>query len=389
MTMLLYIALGYLLATTGILLLNKRDFKPLQPTPRHYFHEQAPEVSICIPARNEANSIERCVRSAVDQQYPNHQVYVLDDGSTDGTSEILSGLSQTLNGKLTVLSGQPKPDHWLGKSWACHQLSEQATGEILIFIDADTWLEPEATAKTVRTMGRDVLDFATLWPEQKFGTFWEKTVIPLVYHALLTLLPSRYVYRAPKLLPSFLKKKTAPLFAAACGQFMAFKRKAYKAIGGHKSVKNHIVEDVELAKNIKRGDFKMRMYHGANTVSCRMYSSGKDLWEGFRKNFLAGFGHNAFLFIGMSLLHIIAFILPLLALPFLLVFGAAKLVLFCLAAIFLMLFQRFIIDRWFGWKLRYGILHPLGVGWFQALGIQVLIDYFQGKSAKWKQRNIG
>jgi chlorobactene glucosyltransferase len=388
MMILLYIALGYLLITGGILFLNRRDFTPLPPTPRNYFDEQAPPVTICIPARNEANSVERCVRSAIDQQYPNHHVLVLDDESTDGTSEILDSLTQQYPELLTVMSGKPKPDDWLGKSWACHQLSRQALGDILIFIDADTWLEPEAMRKVVRTMGSDIVDFITLWPQQKFGTFWEKIVIPLIYFALLTLLPTRYVYQSPKWLPPFLKQKIGPLFAAANGQFMAFKKNAYEGIGGHQSVKKEVVEDVALAKNIKRGGFRMKMYHGRNAVSCRMYESKKELWQGFRKNFFAGFGFNPVLFIGMGLLHIITFIIPILSFPLLLLWGSTKLISLTFTAILLMYLQRFTVDRWFGWNLRYGLLHPLGVGWFQMLGIQVLTDYFNGASAQWKERNI-
>lgn len=388
MAILLYIALGYLTITSTILYLNQLDFKPLEPTPKNYFDQQAPEVSICVPARNEVNSIERCVRSAVEQQYANQQVYILDDGSTDGTSEILEKLSSEFPSKLTVLSGTTKPDGWLGKSWACHQLSEQATGDILLFVDADTWLEPEATSKVVRTMGRDVVDMITLWPEQKFGSFWEKTVIPLVYFALLTLLPTRYVYRLPRWMPSFLKSKVAPKFAAACGQFMAFRRKAYQSIGGHQSVKNQVVEDVELAKNIKRAGFSIKMYDGKKTVSCRMYNSAQELWEGFRKNFFAGFDHNIILFSIMGLLHLVTFILPVAVLPFLVLFGTTKSVILCLATVALMFLQRYIIDQWFDWKFRYGLLHPLGVGWFQTLGVRVLMDYVNGNSATWKDRAV-
>jgi len=388
MVTLLYIAVGYLLLTTGILYLNRLDFRPLEPAPKKYFDEQAPEVSICIPARNEANSIERCVRSAVEQQYSNHHVYVLNDDSTDGTTKILEKLSSEFSTTLTVLSGAAKPDGWMGKSWACHQLSEQATGNILLFIDADTWLEPEATSKVVRTMGRDVVDLITLWPEQKLGSFWEKTVIPLVYFALLTLLPTRYVYRLPRWIPNFLKQKVAPQFAAACGQFMAFRRKAYQAIGGHESVKSQVVEDVELAKNMKRAGFKMKMYHGNQTVNCRMYSSSQELWEGFRKNFLAGFDHNIFLFLALGFLHLITFILPALVLPFLLFFATAKALTLCLLALGFMLLQRLIINHWFHWELSYSLLHPLGVVWFQLLGLQVLQDYFNGNSAVWKDRSI-
>ncbi len=388
MILLLYIALGYLILTSGILYLNRKDFKPLEPTPRNYFDHQAPEVSICIPARNEADSIERCVRSAVEQQYPNHKVYVLNDESTDGTTGILDNLAERYPDKLTVIKGKPKPTGWLGKSWACHQLSREATGGILVFADADTWLQPETTAKVVRTMGRDIVDFITLWPEQELRTFWEKTVIPLVYFALLTLLPSRYVYQSPKWIPSVLTKRINPFFAAACGQFMAFKRKAYEDINGHESVKNQVVEDVELAKNIKRAGYKMKMYHGIKTVGCRMYSSGEELWQGFRKNFLAGFGDNLFLFIGMGILHLITFILPFLALPFILAFGTNVTVMLCLAAIALILVQRFIISSWFNWQFRYVWLHPVGVFWFQLLGVQVLSDYLNEEQAQWKNRTI-
>lgn len=388
MTLLLYIALGYLLLTSGILYLNSRDFKPLDPTPRHYFDHQAPEVSICIPARNEADSIERCVRSAVDQQYPNHHVYVLDDESTDGTAKILDKLAERYANKLTVINGKSKPSDWLGKSWACHQLAQETKGEILVFIDADTWLQPETTAKVVRTMGRDIVDFITLWPEQKLRTFWEKAVIPLVYFALLTLLPTRYVYRPPKWIPSLLMKQIGPLFAAACGQFMAFKRKAYDDINGHASVKDKVVEDVELAKNIKRAGYRMKMYHGHKAAGCRMYSSQEELWAGFQKNFLAGFGNNLFLFVGMGILHFITFILPFLALPFLLIFNGGFTTMLCLAAIVLILLQRTIISSWFSWQLRYVLLHPLGVLWFQMLGGRVLLDYLNQERAQWKNRTL-
>lgn len=389
MMILLYIALGYLLITTAILLLNKRDFKPLQPVPPGYFARQAPEVAICIPARNEAKSIERCVRSALYQEYPHFHIYVLDDESTDETPSILSSLEEDFPDKLTVLHGAPKPGDWLGKPWACHQLAEATREKILLFIDADTWLEPLAVAKTVRTMGRDILDFVTLWPSQQVQSFWEKNVIPLIYFALFTLLPVRYVYRSPKWIPPFLRSTVSPLFAAACGQFMAFKRKSYKAIGGHQAVKDEIVEDVALAKRIKRAGFRMNMYHGREVVSCRMYRSLGELWQGLRKNFLAGFGYNLTLFTVMGLIYLIAYLLPIILLPLLILWGSSKLLLgLCITALFLMFVQRFIVNRWFDWNIFYTLLHPVGVGWFQILGIQVLKDYVTNQAPRWKERKL-
>ncbi|WP_372638316.1 glycosyltransferase family 2 protein [Fodinibius sp.] len=389
MLILFYIALGYLAITTAILLRNRRDFKPLEPVPPGYFARQSPGVSICIPARNEEVSIERCVRSAVSQQYPDYHVYVLDDSSTDGTPDILATLEDQFPKKLTVLPGRPKPDDWLGKPWACHQLAEASREEILLFIDADTWLEPAAVAKTVRAMGQDILDFITLWPSQQLGSFWEKTVIPLIYMALLTLLPVRYVRRPPKWIPPFLRKYVDPLFAAACGQFMAFKRRSYERVGGHQSVKDMIVEDVGLARTIKQAGYTMNMYHGRDVVTCRMYRSHSELWQGLRKNFLAGFGYNLPVFVVMGLLQGVAYVLPFLALPLLFFWEEPPILQgFCTAVLLLALTQRFIVNRWFNWSMFYVPLHPLGVGWFQVLAIQVLKDYMMKNSPTWKERKL-
>src|SRR5699024_11869057 len=107
MTVSLYIALGYLFLTTAILLLNKRDFQLLENLPDNYFDRQAPSVSICIPARNEAACIERCVRTAVAQEYPKSHVYVLVDESTDGTAEMIAGLKNEFTDQVTILYCRP------------------------------------------------------------------------------------------------------------------------------------------------------------------------------------------------------------------------------------------------------------------------------------------
>ena len=388
MQILFYIALGYLVITTAILVLNKNDFRSLTSVPPSYFDRQAPSVSICIPARNEEETIERCVRSALAQNYPHCQVYVLDDESTDGTADILEKVQQEFQDTLTVLPGRTKPDDWLGKPWACHQLAEASDEQIIIFIDADTWLASDAVAKTVRMMGQDVLDFLTLWPIQKLGTFWEKNVIPLIYQTLFTLLPVRYVSRPPRWIPSFFQESASSFFAAACGQFLAFKRSSYEDMGGHESVKDEIVEDVALAKNMKYAGFSMNMYHGKHTVNCRMYRSSSELWSGLRKNFLAGFNYNIPLFVITAILNFIAYLFPPIALPFLIANSSTSLLTLCCISIFFMLLQRFIINRWFGWNTFYGLLHPLGVSWFQLLGLQVLKDYVSERPPEWKGRKL-
>lgn len=388
MIYLLYIAAGYLLATSFIFFLNRRDFGPLLPAPEKIYDDQAPLVSICIPARNEEAVIERCVESVLKQDYPNFEVIVLDDESTDNTPDILEQLNSSNDNLLKVIKGKPKPDSWLGKPWACRQLADEARGKILVFIDADTWLEKKAVAKMVRTMGHDVIGFLTLWPQQKLGTFWEKNVIPLVYYALLTLLPTRYVYKAPKWIPEIFRPAIAPLFAAACGQCMVFKKDAYDAIGGHESVKDNVVEDVALAKRIKEKGFRMKMYHGVGTISCRMYTSQKELREGFGKNFLAGFNYNIPLFVFMALLHLITFITPFIALPVGIFLNDILVILLSGLCIISIIFHRMLLAAWFDWQLSYALLHPLGVLWFEMLGIDLIKKYVNGEQNNWKGRTI-
>ncbi len=154
MIYLLYIAAGYLIITSFIFFLNRRDFKPLLPAPNNIYDDQAPLVSICIPARNEEAVIGSCVESALKQDYPNFEIIVLDDESTDRTPAILEQLRKTHTNTFKVIQGKPKPGSWLGKPWACSQLADEARGKILVFIDADTSIDKKMVSKTVRTMGR-------------------------------------------------------------------------------------------------------------------------------------------------------------------------------------------------------------------------------------------
>lgn len=389
MTLLLYIALGYLAITTAILLLNRKDFRPLLPAHKNIYEQEVPLVSICIPARNEEAVIERCVRSALRQNYPNLEVLVLDDESTDRTADILQHIKGETSIPLVLPNSKPKPHNWLGKPWACQQLADHARGNILLFIDADTWLEKNMVAKVVRTMGHDVIDFLTVWPQQQLNSFWEKTILPLVYYALLTLLPSRFVHKAPKWIPKILEPLVRPMFAAACGQCMAFKRSAYESINGHFSVKDQVVEDVALARRIKKAGLSMKMYHGQSSISCRMYTSAQEIRDGFSKNFLAGFDHNIPLFAMMALLHLVVFVLPFILLPIALLKGYWLVALLSGLAVVFVISHRLLLAAWFNWSYLYSFLHPLGVLWFQKLGLASVVSYYRGESSTWKGRKVG
>jgi chlorobactene glucosyltransferase len=377
------IALFYLLLTSAVLIRNHFEFEALTDTQTEE-SDDLPLVSICIPARNEVTTIDRCVTSALKQDYPNFEVLVLDDQSTDGTTEILEELSGIIH-NLKHLIGAEKPTDWLGKPWACHQLSEAATGHILIFIDADVWLESDVIQKTVTKL--QTKDAITIWPQQILGSFWEQLIVPMVYHALFTLLPSRYVERSPRWMPARLKETMNLKFAAACGQFFAFNRSAYEAINGHRSVKHHVVEDVELAKQLKAKGLLLQMLHGRQSVYCRMYQNHSEVWNGFRKNFMSGF-NNLFEFFFMWIVHILVFLFPLISLFEGVITHDQSLLFLSAITLTIPVFQRSYLAFKFKWNILFSILHIAGVLWFQIMAFFSVLGKIFGVKATWKGRSV-
>lgn len=381
----IYFDLAFLTVTTAILTRNLVDFTALRSIRYGKQSEKTPLVSILIPARNEEQNIENILSSCLSQDYPFVEIIVLDDQSDDRTAEIVRSFSEE-HPKVRLEQGIERPPGWLGKPWACHQLSKKATGDIFVFVDADVWFEPTTVSKIIHELKSS--DMITVWPEQKVVGFWEKMVIPMIYHTLFTLLPAKYVERDPRWMPGRLRKIFSEQFAAACGQFLALNRSAYQQIGGHRTVQQQIVEDVELAKAAKRNKLKLKMYHGAAQVYCRMYDSPSEIWNGLRKNFFVGFNKNVFLFLLMAVLHFMVFILPYGL--FIYYLANASWVLFSLssAILFMILLQRWVLDHKFSWNPLISLLHPVSVFWFQLLGIRCLADHLLGIQPKWKGRSV-
>ncbi|MFV1884979.1 MAG: glycosyltransferase [Balneola sp.] len=383
MIYLLFFALIFLLATSAVLIRNLFEFKSLREV-EPIADSNAPFVSICIPARNEEAVIERCVTSALKQDYTPFEVLVLDDNSTDRTTEILEELSGIIT-NLKHLKGKPKPEDWLGKPWACHQLSQEAGGQFLVFIDADVWLEPDVLAKTVSRLQHK--DAITVWPQQQLKSFWENMVIPMFNYALYTLLPAIYVERPPRWMPSFLKPKLSDKFIAGCGQFLAFRRSTYNEIGGHESVKSEVVEDMEIARRIKTAGYLFQLLDGVGTVHCRMYTSHAEVWNGFKKNFLAGFT-NVFEFVMMGILHIIVFLIPVYALVNGFIEKDWLVAILSASVLLIIITQRIILSRVLKYNLLYSFLHPISVLWFQVLGVVSIVNKIFGIKSSWKGREV-
>jgi len=235
----------------------------------------APLISVCIPARNEEKNIRACVEAILDQDYPNFEVIVLDDRSTDLTSSIVTELASR-DPRLHPINGSDLPKGWAGKPHALVQASAVARGAWLCFVDADTFLSPATLSSCYAKAIETNADMFTIMTFQVTGSFWEKAVMPLVMTALSVGFSPRKVNDP--------KRKDA----IANGQFILIKRSVYDAIGGHESVKDKIVEDKAISEQVKWNGYRLIVADGMKMARTRMYTSLPEMWEGWTKNIYLG-----------------------------------------------------------------------------------------------------
>jgi glycosyltransferase involved in cell wall biosynthesis len=258
--------------------------------------EQLARVSILIPARNEIENLPDTLLKVLQQ--PALEVIALDDESKDGTTDYLEKLSSH-HPKLKVIRGQSLPKGWGGKNWACHQLSKAATGDILIFTDADVCWEKGTLESLLAFRSSNHAEFVSVWPRQLTGSWLECVTVPLIDQILLGSLP----YWGVKYLPF-------AAFSAGNGQLMLWTREAYEKVGGHEALKAEVLEDVRMAQEAKRVGLKVALALGGHVISTRMYKSDQDIIKGFSKNIVAAIGNKTLLVITL-LLNTLAHTLPL------------------------------------------------------------------------------
>jgi chlorobactene glucosyltransferase len=246
---------------------------------RHPLPAELPAVSILIPARNEERGIRDCVQSLLAQDYPNFEVLVLDDQSSDGTLAVLEAIAAG-EPRLSVLRGKPPAGRPVGKNWACSQLAREAGGELLLFTDADTRHKPDMLRSAVSALAGEQADLLTGFPRQAALSWGERLLVPFFSWAMYCFVPLAIAYRLKP-----------PALSSAVGQLMLFRRAAYQAVGGHESVSGSLVEDLDLVKRIQAAGLRWRAAHVANLISCRMYRSGREAVDGFTKNLFAVFGY--------------------------------------------------------------------------------------------------
>lgn len=341
----------------------------------------APLVSLVIPARNEAHNIGRCVSSAATSSYPNLEIIVVDDHSTDDTANIVQAIAEH-DARVRIVVPEPLPAGWFGKQWACTAGARAARGEILGFMDADTWQSPDLVTRIVNAMSGRGSDMVTVAGTQEMGSFWERLLQPQVFAILFARYGGTEV----------VNESRNPSSKIANGQCLFVRRDAYVAIGGHGAVRDKVAEDLALAQRLFVAGHRTTMVLGLAQLRTRMYSSLPELLAGWGKNIYAG-GRDSVPFgaLGRAIFPLLLLIPPLIGLlpAVLLVLGAFGVVsgtAFAWAAIVFSVNMVWWIAVYLfvGLSPLYALLHPLGALMLLYISVRAIV---RGRQVHWKGRD--
>jgi len=329
-----------------------------------------PRVSVLVPARNEAENLKTTLPALLRLEYPDLEILVLDDGSEDDSATVVAARRAGFEETLRLLAGRPLPQGWMGKCWGCHQLAEAASGEVLIFCDADVTPRPGALLATVAAMERGGAGVLTALPRQRLRGWVESAVVPLVAQLpVLAMLPLPLVPRLPM-----------PALSMANGQWLAFTRTAYRACGGHVAVRGAVIEDVALARRAKACGQRLLPVVSTTLLEVRMYRDASSLREGFEKNLFALMGSRPLPFVAILLGILLVTVYPWVgwaagtagaAIPLALLVGVRG----CGAVLF-------------RHPLRAVLLHPLGSLLLPVLALSSYLGALRG-TLRWKGRHLG
>jgi len=229
-----------------------------------------PKVSVILPARNEERFIGKCLDSLIEQDYSNYEIIVIDDSSDDSTSKIILEYAKK-NSKIIPVSARTKPDGWMGKNWACMEGYKKATGEILLFTDADTKHSQNVISLAVTHLLSFDLDALSAIPKMLVMDFWTRVTLPMISVFLHT--------RFSALRVNDPTKKTAYFF----GSFFIIKQKIYESVGMHESVKHEIIEDGALGKKVKESGHKMKIVRGDHLIDAVWARDKYTLWNALKR----------------------------------------------------------------------------------------------------------
>lgn len=304
MRKLLVAVTGFIAVKTAIALSNKRFFPVLQPvapiragdgSERTGPGGDAESVSLIVPVRDEMRRLPAMLPGMLAQDVA--ELIFLDDCSTDGTTALLAEQTEA-HPHARVVAGEPMPDGWVGKTWACAQGADAASGDVLVFCDADIELADGAIDSVLAQRREQRADLMSVFPRQRTHTFAEHVTMPLIDDLLLTGLPFQ-----------LLEQPLAKGAAAANGSIMMFPRASYDALGGFGAVRTEIVEDLAMARHVRRSGRKIGLALGGDLIGTRMYESYDELVAGLGKGLLAVMGNRPMMVV-FTAWHLLAYTAP-------------------------------------------------------------------------------
>lgn len=367
-----FIALALAAIPCGLFLVNLLVYRPLPRSSRRQESEPLNSLSVLIPARNEEQNIRATLEAVLANRDCDFEVIVLDDHSTDRTPEIVSEFAAR-DPRVRLEAAPILPAGWCGKQHACHVLARSARNPLLVFIDADVHLAPDALARMGNFMQRSDAALASGVPRQELGTFSERLLIPQIHFVLLGFLPM-HAMRWTKL----------PAFSAGCGQLFIARRDAYEQTGGHAMIRSTLHDGVKLPRLFRRCGFHTELFDATDLASCRMYHTNGETWRGLGKNATEGLAAPA------TILPMTAVLLGGQVLPFVLIAFAAKLTTMQFTFVVIACALAYVPRLLASWKFRQPIggalLHPLGVIALLAIQWLALARRFAGKPSAWKGR---
>ena len=352
------IALGLAALPLGLCLLNL----PFYRTP--VLAKGRPAVSVLIPARNEEANIADAVGCVLASEGVELDLVVLDDHSTDGTAAILASIADP---RLRVALAPPLPPGFVGKQHACAVLARHASHPVLVFMDADVRLAPDAMSRMAGFMQANRVGLASGVPLQETRTWAEALLIPLIHLVLLGYLPM-----------AAMRLSATPGLGAACGQIMVARREDYVRAGGHAAIRGSMHDGVTLPRAFRRAGVMTGLFDPTSFARCRMYGSAREVWDGLGKNATEGMATPVALPVWTVLLgggHVLPAVLMVVAPSTL-----AAVALACSIGL------RLVLARRFGQPVLSAVLNPVGVAGFLVIQWAALIRALRGRPSMWRGR---
>jgi chlorobactene glucosyltransferase len=333
------------------------------------------KVSVIIPARNEEGAIGNAVRAVLAQDHTDLELIVVDDASEDATrAEALEAGKG--DPRLRVIAGRPLPEGWLGKPSAVFHGRNHATGDVLLFVDADVKIAPTAVRTCVRALEERGLDMLSLWGRWIMVGFWERVAQPVVGSFIRGAHP--------------LDKCNDPADPTvfANGQFIMIRAQAYEAFGGHETVRNEVLEDVRFAQRASEAGLVCGMFLAPDLFEMRPYESLADLWSGYVKNFYHGTGRSPGKALAAAFFVTTTTLVPAVTAAW----GAATAdpVIGGLSGLILLLQLafRFVHDGAIGLPRVYGLTHILGNAVLVGIILHSTVRGLTGRKTSWKGRPV-